>query len=48
VSLTEDWRDYEFKFRAKDLAAKNLIQFLLGERTGRVWIADFTVIKVTK
>ena len=48
VSLTKDWRDYEFKFQAKDLAAMNLIQFLLGQRTGTVWSADFTVIKVAK
>ena len=48
VSLTKDWRDYEFEFRAKDLAAKNMIQFLLGERTGIAWIADFTVIKVAE
>jgi hypothetical protein len=48
VALTRDWRDYEFKFQAKRLAAKNLIQFLLGERTGTAWIADFKVTKVTK
>jgi WD40 repeat protein len=48
VPLTEDWRAYEFKFQAKDLAAKNLIQFLLGERTGTVWIAGFTVTRSPK
>ena len=26
-----------------DLAAANQIQFLLGDRTGTVWIADFTL-----
>ena len=48
VSLTQDLRGYEFKFQAKDLAAKNMIQFHLGERTGTVWIADFTVTKEPK
>jgi WD40 repeat protein/serine/threonine protein kinase len=48
VSLTKDWRDYEFRFQAKDLAAKNQIHFDVGERTGTVWIADFTVIKITQ
>jgi hypothetical protein len=48
VSLTQHWRDYEFKFQAKDLAAKNIIQFHLGERTGTVWIAGFTVTKSPK
>jgi hypothetical protein len=48
VSLTRDWRDYKFTFQAKELAAKNLIQFLLGERTGTVWIDDFTVTKVLR
>jgi hypothetical protein len=43
--LTQEFRDYEFKFQAKDLAAKNMIQFYLGERTGTVWIADFTLTK---
>jgi WD40 repeat protein/serine/threonine protein kinase len=45
VSLSEDWQDYEYKFQAKGLAASNMIQFHLGERTGTVWIADFTLIK---
>jgi hypothetical protein len=48
VSLTEDWQDYERKFQAKDLAASNMIQFHVGERTGTVWITDVTVIKGAK
>ena len=48
VSLTQHLRDYEFKFQAKDLAAKNMIQFHLGEQKGAVWIGDFKVLKVTK
>ena len=45
VSLTENWEDYEYKFQAKNLAASNLIQFHVGERTGTVWITDFTLTK---
>jgi hypothetical protein len=45
VSLIEDWQDYEYKFQAKGLAASNMIQFHVGERTGTVWIADFTLTK---
>jgi WD40 repeat protein len=44
-SLTEDWQDYECQFRAKDLAALNRIEFQVGQRTGTVWIADFTIVK---
>jgi WD40 repeat protein len=45
VSLTENWQLYQYTFQAKDLAFQNTIQFLLGERTGIVWIKDFTVTK---
>jgi WD40 repeat protein/serine/threonine protein kinase len=45
VSLTPDWQRYQYDFQAKDLAFRNTIQFNLGERTGTVWIADFTVTK---
>jgi WD40 repeat protein len=48
VSLTEEWKDYEYKFQAKDLAAANMIQFLLGQQTGTVWITDFTLNKGAK
>jgi hypothetical protein len=45
VPLTEEWQAYQYEFRAKDLAGWNRIQFLVGERTGIVWIADFTLTK---
>jgi WD40 repeat protein/serine/threonine protein kinase len=45
VSLTENWELYQYTFQAKDLAFQNTIQLILGERTGTVWIADFTVTK---
>jgi eukaryotic-like serine/threonine-protein kinase len=48
VSLTENWREYHYTFVAKDLGATNMIQFHLGERTGTVWIADFTITKEAK
>jgi WD40 repeat protein len=48
VPLTADWQTYEREFRAKDLAASNLIEFHVGERTGTVWIADITVTRATK
>ena len=48
VPLSADWRSHEFEFKAKDLAAENLIIFNLGERTGTVWIADFSLTKSAK
>jgi WD40 repeat protein len=45
VPLTKDWQDYRYEFRAKDLAAGNNIVFNVGDRTGTVWVADFTVTK---
>jgi WD40 repeat protein len=45
VSLTEEWQPYQYTFQATDLAAANMIQFLLGQQTGTVWIADFTLTK---
>jgi hypothetical protein len=45
VSLTQEFRDYVFKFQAKDLGATNLLQLILGDQTGTVWIADLTVTK---
>ena len=45
VPLTKDWDSYQYEFRAKGLAAQNLIVFNVGEQTGTVWIADFTVTK---
>jgi WD40 repeat protein len=48
IALTEELQPYEFQFQARDLAALNKITFLLGERTGTVWVADFTLTKATK
>jgi hypothetical protein len=48
VSLTEKWEPYEFQFQAKDLSATNMLQLILGERTGTVWITDFTVTQSAK
>jgi WD40 repeat protein/serine/threonine protein kinase len=48
VELTEKWEPFEFQFQAKDLAALNRISFILGERTGTVWIADFTLTRSAK
>ncbi len=45
VRLTQAWQDYQYKFQAKDLAAENMIQFNVGDQTGTVWIADFTLAK---
>jgi WD40 repeat protein len=48
VPLSKDWRAYQYEFRAKELTAGNMVLFNLGERTGTVWIADFTVSKAEK
>jgi len=48
VSLTETWQEYAYAFQAKDLAARNIIEMQLGNQTGTVWIADFTVRKRAK
>jgi WD40 repeat protein/serine/threonine protein kinase len=48
VGLTEKWQSYECQFRSKDLAAVNKIAFILGEQTGTVWIADFTLTPSAK
>jgi hypothetical protein len=45
VPLSEAWQDYQYEFQAKDLAAENSIQFHVGNETGTVWIADFTLTK---
>jgi hypothetical protein len=45
VSLTPREEEYHYEFQAKDLAFWNTIQFNVGERTGTVWIRDFTVKK---
>src|SRR5262249_38004485 len=48
VPLTKDWKPYEYEFQAKDLAAQNVIIFNVGEQTGTVWIADFTLTRSAK
>lgn len=48
VPLTRDWQPYQYEFQAKDLAAWNRIEFHLGQQTGTVWIADFSVTKLAK
>jgi hypothetical protein len=48
VPLAENWRTYQYQFHAKELAARNHINFDVGERMGTVWIADFTLTKGAK
>jgi len=48
VPVTQDWQTYQVEFQAKDLAAWNNIQFIVGERTGTVWIGDFELTKSTE
>jgi WD40 repeat protein len=43
VNLTEKWQKYQYEFRAKDLAAWNEVHFIVGQRTGTVWVKDFTL-----
>jgi WD40 repeat protein len=45
VPLTDQWKNYEVQFQANGLAAENLLVFNVGQRTGTVWIDDFTVTK---
>ena len=46
VAVTPRWVPHEVRFQAKDIAAGNKISFNLGQQTGVVWIADFTVTKL--
>jgi tetratricopeptide (TPR) repeat protein len=48
VPLSEAWQDFQYEFQAKDLAAENSIHFIVGDQTGTVWIADFTLTKGTE
>jgi hypothetical protein len=43
ASLTNEWQDYEYEFKAKNPAVENVIHLSVGERTGTVWIAGFSV-----
>ena len=46
--LTDKWQTYEFRFQAKGLSTLNKIRFVLGQKTGTIWIADFTVTEAAK
>jgi eukaryotic-like serine/threonine-protein kinase len=48
VSLSEDWQTYQCEFQAKNLTGSTQINFRLGNQTGTVWIADFTLTKGAK
>jgi hypothetical protein len=48
VDLTEKWQTYQYDFQARGITALNAVIFGVGDRTGTVWIADFTVTKVAK
>jgi serine/threonine protein kinase/WD40 repeat protein/tetratricopeptide (TPR) repeat protein len=48
IPITEKWEKYETRFTAKNIAAVNKINFILGQQTGTVWIDDFTVTKEAK
>jgi WD40 repeat protein len=48
VSLTENWQPYQYTFQARNLAAVSWISLKLGQQTGTVWIADFTLTKAPK
>jgi eukaryotic-like serine/threonine-protein kinase len=43
VSLTGEWQDYQHEFQAKNLGTNNEFHFDLGDQTGTVWIAEFSV-----
>ena len=45
IPITQQWEKYEATFQVRNLAAVNKIYFILGQRTGTVWIDDFTVTK---
>jgi hypothetical protein len=46
VPLTQEWSVYRSEFQAKDLAVSNLLNLNLGDRTGTVWIDDFTLTRL--
>jgi hypothetical protein len=48
VSLTGEWQDYRCEFQAKNLDTDNEFHFDLGDQTGTVWIADFTITEAAK
>jgi WD40 repeat protein len=48
INLTEEWKPYQYEFRAKNLAAWNEIHIIVGKQTGTVWIKDFTLAPEAK
>jgi hypothetical protein len=48
VSLTNGWQNYEYEFQAKNVTAENVIHLSVGERTGKVWISDFSITRSVK
>jgi WD40 repeat protein len=48
LPLSKVWKDHEYEFRAKDIAAVNEFVFNLGEHVGTVWISGFSLTKVEK
>jgi len=43
IFLTEEWKSFTYDFRTINLAAVNRIKFDIGQQTGTVWVADFSV-----
>jgi hypothetical protein len=43
IDLTKEWREYQYEFRAKNLAAWNELHIIVGKQTGTVEIKDFTL-----
>src|SRR5262249_42593384 len=48
IALTEEWKSFAYDFRTINLAAVNKIKFDIGQQTGSVWLADFSVIRKAK
>jgi WD40 repeat protein/serine/threonine protein kinase len=48
IALTEEWQPFSYDFRALNLAAVNRIKFDIGQQTGTVWVADFSVALKTQ
>jgi hypothetical protein len=46
--LTADWQTYQYEFQARNFAAWNKVQLNLGDQTGSVWLADFSIEKLAK
>jgi len=45
IALTEEWQSFSRDFQASNLAAENRIKFDIGQQTGTVWVADFSVVR---